>query len=230
MREGMAFKNPQHSVGVGLDLPMFCARHPLVAHRVGSGAVKRAGCFFGLCLGGVQLRHGSLSGVLRRGDAGHGDQRQGRKNQVLHGDQGGRRTLSPLGWAPALRGWRFTALAMARFLLVLQPRVKTSSSALLDALQPLLEAMHAEVDHRTSAHISALLRGGSEQLRMQLFVDVQAKAEGQVVELALMSREPMGKGAPQSRAVFEAMLNTAAERLPDLELRHRSDRDGALPG
>jgi hypothetical protein len=119
---------------------------------------------------------------------------------------------------------------MARFLLVLQPRVKMSSSALIDALQPLLEALHAEVDHRTPAHLSALLRGGSEQLRMQLFADVQAKSEGQVVELALMSREPMGKGAPQSRAVFEAMLQTVAERLPDLELRHRSDRDGALPG
>ena len=117
---------------------------------------------------------------------------------------------------------------MARFLLVLQPRSGASDIALIDALQPLLEALQAEVDHRTPAHLSALLRAGPEQMRMQLFADVQAKAEGPVVELALMSRESMGKGAPQSRAVFEAILHTVAQRLPQFELRFRSDRDGAL--
>jgi len=117
---------------------------------------------------------------------------------------------------------------MARFLLVLQPRSGASDIALIDALQPLLEALQAEVDHRTPAHLSALLRGGPEQMRMQLFADVQAKAEGPVVELALMSREPMGKGAPQSRAVFKDLLRCIEQRLPQFALRFRSDRDGAL--
>ena len=117
---------------------------------------------------------------------------------------------------------------MARFLLVLKPLDGAGDAELIDGLQPLLESLQAEVDHRTPAHLSALLRGGPEQMRMQLFADVQAKAEGSVVELALMSREPMGKGAPQSRAVFEAILHTVAQRLPQFELRFRSDRDGAL--
>jgi len=117
---------------------------------------------------------------------------------------------------------------MARFLLVLKPLDGARDAELIDGLQPLLESLQAEVDHRTPAHLSALLRGGPEQMRMQLFADVQAKAEGSVVELALMSREPMGKGAPQSRAVFEAILHTVAQRLPQFELRFRSDRDGAL--
>ena len=119
---------------------------------------------------------------------------------------------------------------MARFLLVLKPRAATTAPALIDGLQPLLEALQAEVDHRTPAHLSAVLRGaGVEQLPLQLFADVQAKAEGPVLELALMSREPMGKGAPLSRAVFERLLAATADQLPQLELCFRSDRDGALP-
>ena len=118
---------------------------------------------------------------------------------------------------------------MARFLTVLKPRSSATPAALIDALQPLLKALHAEIDHRTPAHLSALLRGGHEQLRMQLFADVQAKAEGPVLELVLMSREPMGQGAPLTRAVFQQMLELAASALPDLQLCFRSDRDGALP-
>jgi len=118
---------------------------------------------------------------------------------------------------------------MARFLTVFKPKGAAAPAALIDGLQPVLDAMHAEVDHRTPAHFSALLRGGHEQLRMQLFADVQAKAEGPVLELVLMSREPMGQGAPKTLAVFHQLLDLAAARLPDLELRFRSDRDGALP-
>jgi len=43
-----------------------------------------------------------------------------------------------------------------------------------------------------------------------------------------MRREPMGKGAPQSRAVFEELVRCIEQRLPQFELRFRSDRDGAL--
>ena len=119
---------------------------------------------------------------------------------------------------------------MARFLLVLKPRTSASPAALIEALEPLLQDLHAEIDHRTPAHLSALLRGGQEHLRMQLFGDVQSKAEGPVLELVLMSREPMGQGAPQTRQVFQQMLELLAGRQPGLELIFRSDRDGALPG
>jgi len=118
---------------------------------------------------------------------------------------------------------------VARFLTVLRPRVAVTSAALIDGLQPLLDGLHAEVDHRTTAHLSALLRGGQEHLRMQLFADVQSKAEGPVLELVLMSRELMGQGAPQTKQVFARLLQLAATVLPDLELCFRSDRDGALP-
>ncbi|MBM5806417.1 MAG: hypothetical protein FJ056_01770 [Cyanobacteria bacterium M_surface_10_m2_179] len=118
---------------------------------------------------------------------------------------------------------------MARFLTVLQPTAPIGAAALINGLEPVLEALHAEVDHRTTAHLSALLRGGREQLRMQLFADVQAKAEGPVLELVLMSREPMGQGAPQTKAVFQQLLDETARSLAHLQPCFRSDRDGALP-
>ncbi|MFM7651824.1 MAG: hypothetical protein ACKO5M_02695, partial [Vulcanococcus sp.] len=107
--------------------------------------------------------------------------------------------------AAGLRGSSEPLRAMARFLLVLQPRCPAPPAALIEALDPLLGGLHAEVDHRTPAHLSALLRGGQEHLRLQLFADVQAKAEGPVLELV-------------------------ASTQPELDLRFRSDRDGALPG
>ena len=119
---------------------------------------------------------------------------------------------------------------MARFLLVLKPEPDLAGPALLDALEPMIRGLHAEVDHRTGAHLSALLRGGQEHLRMQLFADVQAKAEGPVLELVLMSREPMGQGAPQTLGVFEQMLGLVHGLQPAFTLLFRSDRDGALPG
>ncbi len=118
---------------------------------------------------------------------------------------------------------------MARFLLMLKPRSPVTSVELLDQLQPVLEGLEAEVDHRTPAHLSALVRGGGETQRLQLFADVQAKLDGPVLELVLMSREAMGQGAPQTRAVFARMLELAASAMPQLDLVFRSDRDGALP-
>ena len=64
---------------------------------------------------------------------------------------------------------------------------------------------------------------------MQLFADVQAKAEGPVLELVLMSREAMGRGAPQTRQWFEKLVGAATETMPELQLVFRSDRDGPLP-
>ena len=61
------------------------------------------------------------------------------------------------------------------------------------------------------------------------FADVQAKAGGPVLELVLMSREAMGKGAPQTRQWFEQLALAVAETMPQLELVFRSDRDGPLP-
>jgi len=118
---------------------------------------------------------------------------------------------------------------MARFLLVLKPRIPSPPAELINALEPLLQGLHAEVDHRTSAHLSALLRGGQEHLRMQLFADVQAKAEGPVLELVLMSREPMGRGAPHTLQRFVHLVEVAADTMPGLDLVFRSDRDGPLP-
>ena len=117
---------------------------------------------------------------------------------------------------------------MARYLMVLRPQVVLDPAALIPALGPLIERLRAEVDHRTPAHLSAML-GGGEQLRLQLFADVQAKAGGPVLELVLMSREAMGKGAPQTRQWFDQLAATAAETMPQLELVFRSDRDGPLP-
>jgi len=117
---------------------------------------------------------------------------------------------------------------MARFLLVLKPRVPAAPAALIEALAPLLNGLHAEVDHRTPAHLSALVNAGQDPQRMQLFADVQAAAAGSVLELTLLSREAMGKGAPETRAVFEGML-LQAQRLPGFAVGFRSDRDGSRP-
>lgn len=119
---------------------------------------------------------------------------------------------------------------MARFLLVFRPRQPVEPEALIPLLEPVVERLEAEIDHRTPAHLSAMLRGGSENLRLQLFADVQARAEGPVLELVLMSQEPMGKGAPRTVACLQALVGLTAECLADLDLVFRSDRDGPVPG
>lgn len=118
---------------------------------------------------------------------------------------------------------------MARFLVVLQPAERLDPQALIQDLDPLVRRLEAQVEHRTACHLSALLRDGSDNLRLQLFADVQAKAVGQVLELVLMSREPMGRGAPLTRERFQRLVQMTGESLPGLRVIFRSDRDGPLP-
>lgn len=124
---------------------------------------------------------------------------------------------------------RAAANAMARFLVVLKPREPLPAAALIEGLSSLMQQLEAEVDHRTTAHLSALLRGGEDSLRLQLFADVQARPGGSLLELLLMSREAMGRGAPQTRLCFEQLVELAAEAMPGLDLVFRSDRDGPMP-
>jgi hypothetical protein len=118
---------------------------------------------------------------------------------------------------------------MARFLLVLQPQEGFTPNSLLDALDPLLRGLSAEVDHRTPAHLSALLKGAAEAQRMQLFADVQVKEKGLLLELVLLSREAMVSGAPATRRTFEQLVDLCMAQLQPSLLVFRSDRDGALP-
>jgi hypothetical protein len=118
---------------------------------------------------------------------------------------------------------------MARFLLLFRPRSPLPAAELIGRLDPLIERFRAEVDHRSAAHLSATVRGEHETLRLQLIADVQAKADGPLLELVLMSREAMGAGAPLTKEMFGNLVTMAAQVMPDLDLVFRSDRDGALP-
>lgn len=126
---------------------------------------------------------------------------------------------------------------MARFLLVLQPNGSAGEghpdphdpAAILEALDPVLQALSAEVDHRTPAHLGALLKQGAESQRMQLFADVQAKTGGRVLELVLISREAMGLRAPQTLQMFERLVQLVQAQMPQMHVTFRSDRDGPLP-
>jgi len=117
---------------------------------------------------------------------------------------------------------------MARFVLVLQPSAPLEARGLIASLDPLIDRLQAEVDHRTPAHLSALM-GGGDTLRMQLFADVQAKLSGKVLEVVVMSREGMGCGAPVTRQHFERLVELARETMPHLTPLFRSDLDGAIP-
>lgn len=119
--------------------------------------------------------------------------------------------------------------AMARFLVVLQPGEPMEPEALIGALDPLVQELEAEVEHRTRTHLSAMLRETNDNLRLQLFADVQSKAKGPVLELVLMSREAMGRGAPLTRARFMQLVDLLHGTAPALQVRFRSDRDGPLP-
>lgn len=131
---------------------------------------------------------------------------------------------------------------MARFLLVLQPPCAAGTSpqlpadsrpnaaGIIQSLEPVLQALSAEVDHRTSSHLSALLRQGGEGQPMQLFADVQSRpGGGKTLELVLLSRESMGLGAPQTRAVLERLMALCQTHLKEMRLAFRSDRDGPCP-
>lgn len=118
---------------------------------------------------------------------------------------------------------------MARFLLVLKPEGQPDSAAMIQALDPVLRGLNAEVDHRTSAHLGAMVKQGGETQRMQLFADVQSKADGRVLELVLLSREAMGLRAPQTHQTFERLLELVRQHLGGMTLQFRSDRDGPMP-
>jgi hypothetical protein len=118
---------------------------------------------------------------------------------------------------------------MARFLVLFRPQSPLRPPELIGRLDPLIDGFSAMVDHRSPAHLSAMVRGEYEPLRLQLIADVQAKADGPVLELVLRSREAMGTGAPQTKERFECLVAIAEQVMPDLDLVFRSDRDGALP-
>jgi hypothetical protein len=124
---------------------------------------------------------------------------------------------------------------MARFLLVLKPTGAGHAAGsqpapeLLESLAPVLDGLSAEVDHRTTAHLGALLRQGGEVQRMQLFADIQSQAGGAALELVLLSREPMGLRAPETLKTFERLVELVHTHLPAMELVFRSDRDGPCP-
>ncbi|MEO1002435.1 MAG: hypothetical protein AAFX65_04905 [Cyanobacteria bacterium J06638_7] len=124
---------------------------------------------------------------------------------------------------------------MARYLLVLKPTGSSHATGqaatrgLIDGLAPVLAALSAEVDHRTPAHLGALLKQGGETQRMQLFADVQSEASGRTLELVLLSREPMGLRAPETLNTFERLVQLVHTHLPAMDLVFRSDRDGPCP-
>jgi hypothetical protein len=118
---------------------------------------------------------------------------------------------------------------VARFLVVLKPSPGIAAEAMFGALHPVLAGLNAEIEHRTPAHLSAMIRGGGESQRMQLFADVQSKADGRVLELVLLSREAMGATAPHTRKVFERLLELLQQHVHGMPLSFRSDRDGPLP-
>ena len=118
---------------------------------------------------------------------------------------------------------------MARFLVVLSPSGAMEAGAMLEALRPVLQGLNAEIEHRTPAHLSAMIRGGGESQRMQLFADVQSKADGRVLEVVVLSREAMGSTAPHTRQTFERLLELIQKHVHTMALSFRSDRDGPLP-
>ncbi|MFO7628263.1 MAG: hypothetical protein R6W06_01855 [Prochlorococcaceae cyanobacterium] len=117
---------------------------------------------------------------------------------------------------------------MARFLLVLKPRLPMDSATLIACLAPVLAGLGAEVDHRTPAHLSALLKAGVEGLNLQLYADVQNQSTGRAIELVLISRESMGSGAPRTRQVFDQLIALVEQRLEGMDLQFRSDLQGPL--
>jgi hypothetical protein len=118
---------------------------------------------------------------------------------------------------------------LARFLVVLQASAMTTTAAMLAALEPVLQGLSATIEHRTPAHLSAMIRGGGEAQRMQLFADVQSSGNQKRLELVLLSREAMGSKAPHTRQVFELLLDLLARHGRGMEACFRSDQDGPLP-
>ena len=79
-----------------------------------------------------------------------------------------------------------------------------TATAMLEALEPVLRGLSANIEHRTPVHLSAMIRGGGEAQRMQLFADVQSRSG-------------------------ENKLELVERNVPEMEPCFRSDRDGPLP-
>lgn len=118
---------------------------------------------------------------------------------------------------------------MARLILVLKSFEPVEPRALIPQLLPVLEGLEATIDQQAPAHLSALFRSHPEGLTLQLFADVQPQAGGPELDVVVMSREAMGKGAPVTQRSFERLIDLVATRAPALVLTFRSDRDGPLP-
>ena len=118
---------------------------------------------------------------------------------------------------------------MARLIFVLKSSTPIQARELIPQLLPVLEAIDATIDQQAPAHLSALFRSTPEGLSLQLFADVQPQARGPELDVVVMSREAMGKGAPITQRAFERLIALVADLAPGLELIFRSDRDGPLP-
>jgi hypothetical protein len=118
---------------------------------------------------------------------------------------------------------------MARLILVLKSTQPVEARDLIPQLLPVLEDLEATIDQQAPAHLSALFRSAPEGLTLQLFADVQPQAGGPELDVVVMSREPMGRGAPVTQRSFERLIALVAARAPGLVPTFRSDRDGPLP-
>jgi hypothetical protein len=118
---------------------------------------------------------------------------------------------------------------MARMILVLKSSTPVEARDLIPQLLPVLDDLQATIDQQAPAHLSALFRSNPEGLTLQLFADVQPQAGGPELDVVVMSREPMGKGAPVTLRSFERLIALVTAQAPGLVLIFRSDRDGPLP-
>jgi hypothetical protein len=118
---------------------------------------------------------------------------------------------------------------MARFVLMLRPSEPSEAGALIEALDPMVRRLRAEVDRQTPSHLSAKVASERITLPLRWFADVQARLGGPVLELVVTSQEAMGRGAPVTRRRFEEMVAIATETMPHLKPVFRSDRQGPLP-
>jgi hypothetical protein len=69
---------------MALGIAMLGARHPLVAHLMGTCAAKLGCCLFSLCLRGVPRWRSSLGGLLSEGDGRKAGGCKSEKEQALY--------------------------------------------------------------------------------------------------------------------------------------------------
>ncbi|MFY8148033.1 MAG: hypothetical protein ACOVNL_02310 [Prochlorococcaceae cyanobacterium] len=115
---------------------------------------------------------------------------------------------------------------MARLMVVLKPVAACKAGELIPQLDPVLERLGAVVDERSATHLGASFVQPPVGLKVQLFGDVQPRAEGYELELVLMSNEPMAGGSRNTRLALESLLSQVENRVKDMRVIFRSDRDG----